>query len=165
MSHFDPSGNAHMVDVSAKPITVREAIATVEIEMAANTAAVIQSSSAAKGDVLAVARLAGIQATKLTSQLIPLCHAIPIESASVDFDWRSASPPSPDQTVLQCRVHVRTSAKTGVEMEAMTAASIAALTVYDMVKSIDRSIVIGPLVLAAKSGGNSGDFRRSDHRG
>ncbi|EMI15970.1 molybdenum cofactor biosynthesis protein C [Rhodopirellula maiorica SM1] len=164
MSHFDDAGNAHMVDVSAKPVTVREAIASAEIIMAAATADVIRGSKAAKGDVLAVARLAAIQATKLTSQLIPLCHAIPIESVSVDFDWKanseSSSHAGEQQSILVCHVHVRTSAKTGVEMEAMTAASIAALTVYDMVKSIDRGIEIGPVVLEAKSGGKSGDYRR-----
>ncbi|WP_372718131.1 cyclic pyranopterin monophosphate synthase MoaC [Novipirellula sp.] len=164
MSHFDASGNAHMVDVSAKPVTVREAIASAEIVMAPATAEVIRGSKAAKGDVLAVARLAAIQATKLTSQLIPLCHAIPIESVNVDFSWKADHESDDDtgdlQATLLCHVTVRTSAKTGVEMEAMTAASIAALTVYDMVKSIDRGIEIGPVVLEAKSGGKSGDYRR-----
>tara|TARA_R110002167_G_scaffold258477_1_gene465079 strand:- start:157 stop:630 length:474 start_codon:yes stop_codon:yes gene_type:complete len=153
-----------MVDVSAKSVTAREAIASAEIVMAPATADVIQSAKAAKGDVLAVARLAGIQATKLTSQLIPLCHAIPIESVSVDFSWKPNAESPADagaaQATLICHVRVRTSAKTGVEMEAMTAASIAALTVYDMVKSIDRGIEIGPVVLEAKSGGKSGDYRR-----
>lgn len=164
LSHFDASGNAHMVDVSAKPVTVREAIASAEIVMAPATAEVIRGSKAAKGDVLAVARLAAIQATKLTSQLIPLCHAIPIESVSVDFNWKpnknSTDGTGAPKATLVCHVTVRTSAKTGVEMEAMTAASIAALTVYDMVKSIDRGIEIGPVVLEAKSGGKSGDYRR-----
>ncbi len=142
-----------MVDVSEKLITVREALASAEIVMKVTTAKTIQAGTAAKGDVLSIARIAAIQATKLTSQIIPLCHTIPIESVSVEFHWKS-------ECTLMVHVRVRTSAKTGVEMEAMTGASIAALTVYDMVKSVDRSITIGPIVLEQKSGGKSGDYRR-----
>lgn len=179
-SHFDAEGNAHMVDVSGKPITVREATAKGELVMRSATAEMIRAGTARKGDVLGVARLAAIQATKLTQQLIPLCHAIPIESVAVDFDWphtnahEQANTHEPADTpeagtldtavlrraVLRCLVTVRTTAKTGVEMEAMTGASVACLTVYDMVKSVDREVSIGPIELLAKSGGKSGDFRR-----
>ena len=160
-SHFDSAGNAHMVDVSAKEVTVREATARGEVVMRGQTAEMIRSGDAKKGDVLGVARLAAIQATKLTQQLIPLCHSIPIEAVGVDFEWLSGTA-SDDRATLRCLVTVRTSAKTGVEMEAMTGTSIACLTVYDMVKSVDREISIGPIQLVAKSGGKSGDFRRSE---
>jgi cyclic pyranopterin phosphate synthase len=165
-THFDRDGNAHMVDVSTKGVTVRTATAAGDIQMLAATAEMIQRGDAKKGDVLGVARLAAIQATKLTQQLIPLCHAIPIEAVSVDFEWLAdpiSAQGSPGGALisLRCEVRVRTTAKTGVEMEAMTAASIACLTVYDMVKSVDREISIGPLRLLEKSGGKSGDFRRS----
>ncbi|MFK8113763.1 MAG: cyclic pyranopterin monophosphate synthase MoaC [Rubripirellula sp.] len=159
-NHFDPDGNVHMVDVSAKSETVREALASGEIRMAGETAAMIQAGTAKKGDVLGVARLAGIQATKLTQQLIPLCHAIPVEAVSVDFTFMDT--PAGSEAVLRCHTRVRTTAKTGVEMEAMTAVSIACLTVYDMIKSVDRGVVIGPIQLQEKSGGKSGDFRRSE---
>lgn len=159
-THFDSDGNAHMVDVSGKHMTVREALASGDITMQTATAEMIRSGGAKKGDVLGVARLAAIQATKLTQQLIPLCHAIPIESVKVEFQWIDAS--SPSTAILRCLVRVRTTAKTGVEMEAMTAASIGCLTVYDMVKSVDRGISIGPLQLISKSGGKTGDFRRQD---
>jgi cyclic pyranopterin phosphate synthase len=149
-----------MVDVSAKDVTVREALASGDLSMNRATAEMIRSGTAKKGDVLGVARLAAIQATKLTQQLIPLCHAIPIEAVSVDFQW--VDQPSEAVAVLRCLVRVRTTAKTGVEMEAMTAAAIGCLAVYDMVKSVDRSISIGPLRLIEKSGGKSGVFRVED---
>ncbi len=157
-SHFDSDGNAQMVDVSAKSPTVRLAVASATLTMKPSTAEMIQQGTASKGDVLGVSRLAAIGATKLTPQLIPLCHGIPIEAVSVDFHWPTA--PEPDTARLRCEVRVRTTAKTGVEMEAMTAASVAALTVYDMVKSVDRALAIGPIVLLEKSGGKSGHFRR-----
>ena len=150
-----------MVDVSSKAVTVREAVAQGDVAMSPTTAELIRAGRASKGDVLGVARLAAIGATKLTGQLIPLCHPIPVESVSVDFQWPTELQGSP-QATLRCFVLVRTSAKTGVEMEAMTAASVACLTVYDMVKSVERGITIGPIQLVAKSGGKSGDFRRSD---
>lgn len=160
-----------MVDVSAKDVTVRDATASGDVLMSPATAEMINSGAAKKGDVLAVARLAAIQATKLTQQLIPLCHAIPVEAVSVDFEWPVGKSPANetapsdtegiDSVILRCLVHVRTTAKTGVEMEAMTAASIACLAVYDMVKSVDRGISIGPLQLLEKSGGKSGVFRRN----
>lgn len=121
--------------------------------MLAATAEMIREGGTKKGDVLAVARLAAISATKLTQQLIPLCHSIPIESVEVDFDW-------PETETLRCVVTVATTGKTGVEMEAMTAASIGCLTVYDMVKSVDREVSIGPVLLLEKSGGKSGTFKR-----
>lgn len=159
-SHFDADGNAHMVDVSGKAITVREATARGDVFMLAATGELIRGGAAKKGDVLGVARLAAIQATKLTQQLIPLCHAIPIEAVGVEFQWLPLT--SEPVAGLRCLVSVRTSAKTGVEMEAMTAVSVACLTVYDMVKSVDREISIGPIQLVAKSGGKSGVFCRSE---
>lgn len=158
-SHFDDSGAARMVDVSAKDVTVRRAVASGEIRMQPATAEMIRSGDAKKGDVLGIARLAAIQASKLTPTLIPLCHGIPIESVEVTFDW--ATHPSVDtESILRCVVTVGTSAKTGVEMEAMTAVSIASLTVYDMIKSVDRDVSIGPIRLLEKSGGKSGHYRR-----
>tara|TARA_R110002049_G_scaffold2750_2_gene21539 strand:+ start:352943 stop:353416 length:474 start_codon:yes stop_codon:yes gene_type:complete len=147
-----------MVDVTSKPVTTRVAIATGSVSMDNATAGVIRGGTAQKGDVLSIARIAAIQSTKLTQQLIPLCHAIPIEAVSVRFDW-------PETNLLRCLVEVRTTAKTGVEMEAMTAVSVACLTVYDMVKSIDRGMTIGPLQLEQKSGGSSGLYQRADFDG
>ena len=160
MTHFDDDGQFHMVDVSGKRVTVRDALASGDITMSVETAEVIRSGSAKKGDVLGVARLAAIQATKLTQQLIPLCHAIPVESVTVVFDWIRFKR-SDEKAILRCSARVRTSAKTGVEMEAMTAVSVGCLTIYDMVKSIDRGIEIGPLRLLEKSGGKSGEFNRN----
>lgn len=158
-----------MVDVSAKQVSVREATARGDILMSRPTANLIQSGSARKGDVLGVARLAAIQATKHTALLIPLCHAIPIEAVSVTFSWAD-QPADPTRTdnhnvqptvVLRCEVSVRTSAKTGVEMEALTAVSTGCLTVYDMVKSVEREMEIQNIHLLQKKGGKSGDFCRT----
>jgi cyclic pyranopterin phosphate synthase len=159
LSHFDSFGNAHMVDVSAKTPTVRVAVATGELTMLAKTADTIRKGGAAKGDVLSIARLAAISGAKWTSHLIPLCHSIPIEAVSIEFAWPTMEPGSTFQKLV-CQATVTTSAKTGVEMEAMTAVSVAALTVYDMVKSVDRAIEIGPVRLEEKSGGKSGHFVR-----
>ncbi|MGI9471196.1 MAG: cyclic pyranopterin monophosphate synthase MoaC [Rubripirellula sp.] len=159
-NHFDADGHAHMVDVSGKRVTVREALASGSVQMSIATAELIRSGHSKKGDVLGIARLAAIQSTKLTSQLIPLCHAIPVESVSVTFEWSEVEG-TQNPVALRCEVRVRTSAKTGVEMEAMTAASIGCLTIYDMVKSVERGIEIGPIRLLEKSGGKSGEFRRS----
>ena len=148
-----------MVDVSAKHVTVRRALAGGDMTMLPATAEMIRGGSAKKGDVLGIARIAAIQATKLTQQLIPLCHAIPIEAVTVDFDWLESD--SAALALLRCSVEVCTTAKTGVEMEAMTAVSVACLTVYDMVKSVDREISIGPIQLLEKSGGKSGEFCRT----
>ncbi len=155
-SHFDSDGAARMVDVSQKAVTVRTATAQTVVRMQAATLQMIAAGSHKKGDVLAVARLAAIMATKQTQQLIPLCHAIPIEAVDVAFTLQSNAPP--EEGLLTCRVTVRTTAKTGVEMEAMTGATIAGLTVYDMCKSVDRGMQLEAVRLLEKSGGQSGDF-------
>jgi len=142
-----------MVDVGAKPITRRVATASGAITMRPETLRAILDRSIAKGDVLQIARIAGIQGAKRTGELIPLCHPLPLDSVRVDLV------PDGDRT-LRIEAEVSVSARTGVEMEALTAVSIAALTVYDMIKSIDREPTIGPIRLEAKSGGKSGDFRR-----
>jgi len=150
LTHLDASGGAHMVDVSAKADTAREAVAEGEITMLAEVIAAIRAGDIKKGDVLGTARIAGIMAAKQTSSLIPLCHPLPISSVSVEFTYL--------QTGVRVETRVRTSGKTGVEMEALTAASIALLTIYDMAKSLDKAMVIGPIRLLAKSGGKSGDW-------
>ncbi|TWT64839.1 cyclic pyranopterin monophosphate synthase MoaC [Allorhodopirellula solitaria] len=162
-THFNHAGQAHMVDVTGKPVTSRVAVASSTVRMNPAAAAAIRAGSSRKGDVLGVARLAAISATKWTSTLIPLCHAIPVEGVEVQFTWLShgdpTSPASPE--TLQCEVTVRTTSRTGVEMEALTAASVAALTVYDMLKSVDRAMEITATRLESKSGGKSGDFSRA----
>jgi len=163
-NHFNADGHVHMVDVSAKQVTKRIATASSQITMNAMAAELVRKGESRKGDVLAVARLAAIGATKWTSHLIPLCHAIPIESVKVEFQWSQASgdDASGDQPSnrLVCRVTCSTSGKTGIEMEALTGASVGALTVYDMLKSVDRSMEIGPTRLEEKEGGDSGIFQR-----
>ena len=153
-SHFDDSGQAVMVDVSAKPITARRATARARVVMAAATLALIEAGGAKKGDVLGVARLAGIMAAKRTADLIPLCHPLPLDSVTVDL---IAAPPD----AVEITATVRTTGRTGVEMEALTAACVAALTVYDMCKAVDRGMRIEAVRLVAKSGGKSGDFAQS----
>jgi len=151
LTHLDDTGSAHMVDISAKADTAREALAEGSIQMTAEALTAIKEGRAKKGDVLAVARVAGIMAAKKTSDLIPLCHPIALSSVSVDFDLRE------DRIcVTAC---ARTTGPTGVEMEALTAASIALLTLYDMAKALDRAMVITGVRLLAKSGGRSGDWR------
>jgi cyclic pyranopterin phosphate synthase len=152
LTHFDQAGNAAMVDVSDKAVTARTATARVRVVMAAPTLEVIQQGSAKKGDVLGVARLAGIMAAKRTSELIPLCHPLPITSVQVDLVADAAG------SAVDIAATVRTTGQTGVEMEALTAASIAALTVYDMCKAIDRSMRIDGLRVIHKAGGKSGEF-------
>jgi cyclic pyranopterin monophosphate synthase len=154
-THFDHSGNAIMVDVSAKPVTDRTATARARIVMAAETLAMIEAGTAKKGDVLGVARIAGIMAAKRTSDLIPLCHPLPISAVMVEL--------TPDRaaSAVDIAATVRTTGQTGVEMEALTAASVAALTVYDMCKSTDRGMRIEGLRVVHKAGGKSGDFRQS----
>jgi len=149
-THFDSSGNAAMVDVSAKPVTDRTATARVRVLMRPATAAMIREGSAKKGDVLGVARIAGIMAAKRTSELIPLCHPLPISAVGIDL--------SAQDDAVEIAATVRTTGQTGVEMEALTAASIAALTVYDMCKSVDRGMRIDALRLVHKAGGKSGEF-------
>ena len=151
-SHFDQAGNAAMVDVSDKAVTARTATARVRVVMAAATLAMIQQGSAKKGDVLGVARLAGIMAAKRTSELIPLCHPLPIAAVRVDLE----ADPATNAVVIAATV--RTTGQTGVEMEALTAASVAALTVYDMCKAVDRAMRIEGLRVTHKDGGKSGVF-------
>jgi cyclic pyranopterin monophosphate synthase len=151
-THFDNSGNAVMVDVSAKPATDRSATARVQVVMGATTLAMIEAGTAKKGDVLGVARIAGIMAAKRTSDLIPLCHPLPITAVVLDL--------TPDRaaSAVEIAATVRTTGQTGVEMEALTAASVAALTVYDMCKSVDRGMRIEGLRVVHKAGGKSGEF-------
>jgi cyclic pyranopterin phosphate synthase len=155
LTHFDESGASRMVDTSAKPETLREARASGRVRMAAATAALIRDMALAKGDVLEVARIAGILAAKRTGELIPLCHPLPLTSARVDFAFE-------DETTLRIEATVRVFGRTGVEMEALAAVSVAALTVYDMCKAVDRVMTIERLRLEEKTGGKSGPFRRDD---
>lgn len=153
-THLEPGGGARMVNVSEKPVTQRVASAESIVTMSSDAFTRLTNASGPKGDVLGVARIAAIQAAKKTPDLIPLCHAIHLTKVTVEFDLRPAS----------CQLHVLVTThatdRTGVEMEALTAASVAALTVYDMLKGVDRSMVIGPTQLVHKTGGRSGDFSR-----
>jgi len=151
-THFDQAGNAAMVDVSDKAVTARTATARARVVMQAATLAMIQEGSAKKGDVLGVARLAGIMGAKRTAELIPLCHPLPIAAVQVDL---AADPLT---SAVEITATVRTTGQTGVEMEALTAASVAALTVYDMCKAVDRSMRIEGLRVTHKAGGKSGEF-------
>src|SRR5262245_17745768 len=155
LTHFDDHGASRMVDTSAKPETLREAKASGLVRMQPATLILIRDKGHVKGDVLEVARLAGIMAAKRTGELIPLCHPLPITSASVDFAFEGDS-------VLRIEATVRIFGRTGVEMEALTAVSVAALTVYDMCKAVDRVMTIERVRLEEKSGGRSGTFRRQD---
>lgn len=150
LTHLDESGAARMVDVSDKPATVREATATGRITMTAETAAAIHCGDVKKGDVLAAARIAGIMAAKRTSDLIPLCHPLPLSGVTLDLES--------DEAGVTATATVRTTHHTGVEMEALTAVSVALLTIYDMAKALDRSMTIGEVRLLSKSGGRSGDW-------
>jgi len=150
LTHLDASGAAHMVDVTAKPVTAREAIATGRIAMSAEAVAAIRAGTVAKGDVLAVARVAGIMAAKKTAELIPLCHPLPLTRVALDLAL--------DDTGVTVTATCATDAKTGVEMEALTAASAALLTLYDMAKALDKRMVIEGVRLVRKTGGKSGDF-------
>lgn len=153
LTHFDESGASRMVDVGSKEVTQRRAVARSVVAMSAETLDLIRDRGHAKGDVLEVARLAGIMATKQTQNLIPLCHSIGLDSAKIDFEFL-------DTNRLEIRAEVSNHGRTGVEMEGMMAVSIAALTVYDMCKAKDRWMSIGPVELLAKSGGKSGDVTR-----
>ncbi len=150
LSHVGPGGAARMVDVSAKPITAREAVAQGRITMSAGAVRAVRSGLVKKGDPLQTARLAGIMAAKRTAELIPLCHPLPLTHADVILR------PVRDGYVIEASV--RTSAQTGVEMEALTAVSVAALTIYDMVKAIDKAMVISDIRLLKKRGGQGGDY-------
>lgn len=158
LTHLDPLGRARMVDVTPKEATHRRAIARCRVHMEAETATLVARGAVTKGDVLAVARIAGIQAAKRTPDLIPLCHQLMVGSILVNFTI--------DDTWIEIEAQVETVDKTGVEMEALTACSVAALTIYDMCKSADRSMMIGELALWEKTGGRSGIYRRkSDGEG
>lgn len=151
LTHLDEAGAARMVDVGDKAVTRREATATGRIAMSTDAAVAIRAGAVAKGDVLAVARIAGIMAAKRTSDLVPLCHPLPITRVTLDL--------AVDGAGVTATATVATDGKTGVEMEALTAATVALLTVYDMAKAIDKAMVIEGVRLLAKSGGRSGDWR------
>jgi cyclic pyranopterin phosphate synthase len=152
LTHIDAHGNARMVEVSDKPITRREAVAEGFIKMSAEALQKVVERTAGKGDVLAVAQLAGIGGAKQTGTLIPLCHPVPLSAVSVELETREGG--------VHCRATVRAEWRTGVEMEALTAVSTALLTVYDMLKAVDRGMTMGPIQLVEKRGGRSGEWRR-----
>jgi cyclic pyranopterin phosphate synthase len=154
-THFDASGNAVMVDISAKPATDRTATAKARVAMQPETLATIIAGRAKKGDVLGVARLAGIMGAKRTSDLIPLCHPLPITAVTIELTPDTAA------NAVEIEATVRTTGQTGVEMEALTAASVAALTVYDMCKAVDRGMRIEAIRVVHKSGGKSGEFSQA----
>lgn len=154
LTHFDKTGNAIMVDVSDKDSTMRVAIAQGRISMKQETLRIIEEGKIGKGDVLGVARVAGIMAAKKTSELIPMCHPLMLTKCSVDFDFER------DSSSIKIIAAVKTMGQTGVEMEALTAASVAALTIYDMCKAIDKDMVISGICLLEKTGGKSGTYTR-----
>ena len=156
LTHFDESGNAIMVDVSDKPVTHRTAIATGAIQVGAGIMERLTAGTVAKGDVLGVARVAGIMSVKHTSDLVPMCHPLPITKCTLDFDIDAPA----GRITARCTVKV--DGKTGVEMEALTGVSVALLTVYDMCKALDRAMEIGQIHLEEKYGGKSGVFRRGE---
>ena len=157
LSHFDSNGNARMVDVSQKPVTTRTAVAEGQVRILRSTAQMISDGSAKKGDVFGTARLAGIMACKQTANLIPLCHPIGIDSVDVEIGLREQAEEFSEVII---RVTVKTTGNTGVEMEALTAVSATALTIYDMCKAVDRGMEIHDIRLITKTGGSSGDYER-----
>ena len=159
LSHLNEKGEARMVDVSAKDVTTRTATAEAFVEMAPETRALIETGTAAKGDVLATARIAGIMAVKRTSEMIPLCHPLAVTKASVQFELL------PGRAAVRIEATVRVEGKTGVEMEALTAAAVAGLTIYDMLKAADRAMKITGVRLLEKSGGRSGTYRAGPNQG
>jgi cyclic pyranopterin phosphate synthase len=156
LTHLDARGHARMVDVSDTAVTVREALASGWVEMQPETLALIQQGGHPKGDVLAVARIAGIQGAKKTPDLIPLCHPLMLSSVKVELL------PEPEHNRVRIEARCRLSGQTGVEMEALTAVSVAALTLYDMCKAVDKGMRIGGIELVEKTGGKSGDWRREE---
>jgi len=154
LSHIDSAGNVRMVDVGAKRVTSREALARGKVFMHRDTLALIQQDRAPKGNVLATARIAGVMAAKRTSDIIPLAHPIPLDSIEVAFSLEPAT------SSVGIEARVKTRARTGVEMEALTAATVAAITIYDMLKAVDRGMVMGEFALWEKRGGRSGVYRR-----
>jgi cyclic pyranopterin monophosphate synthase len=153
LTHFDASGQAHMVNVGDKPNTHRIAVATGRISMLPETFSMIEAGTHKKGDVLGIARIAGIQASKKTSDLIPLCHPLALTHVSLEFVLNK------DSSSITCQVRAETTGPTGVEMEALTAVQVALLTIYDMAKAVDRGMVMGDVHLLEKSGGKSGEWR------
>ncbi|GMA52438.1 cyclic pyranopterin monophosphate synthase accessory protein [Alicyclobacillus contaminans] len=158
-THFDPDGRPHMVDVSDKPFSARTAVAEVLVRMHRETRRAVEARAVAKGDVLGVAELAGIMAAKRTAELIPLCHPIPLSKVSLESEWLDIE--DPDGACLRICATVKTTHQTGVEMEALTAVSVAALTVYDMCKAFDKAMAIQSTRLLHKSGGRSGTYDAS----
>ena len=154
LTHLNERGEANMVDVGSKEITERRAVAAGEISMQASTLEQVVDGTNAKGDVLAVARVAGIMAAKRTSELVPLCHPLSLTRVEVSFE------PDPKTSAIICRAVAETRGRTGVEMEALTAVQVGLLTIYDMCKAVDRGMEIGPIRLVEKSGGRSGDWVR-----
>ena len=159
LTHLDDSGAARMVDVGDKAVTERVAVAAASVSMQSQTMKLLEQGAHKKGDVLAVARIAGIQAAKKCADLIPLCHPLMLTSVEVNFTLE------PDRNRVNIEARCKVSGKTGVEMEALTAASVAALTIYDMCKAVDRGIEIGGIALLHKEGGKSGVWRREDAGG
>ena len=153
LTHFDASGQAHMVNVGGKPNTHRIAIATGKITMLPETFKMVETGSHKKGDVLGIARIAGIQASKKTSDLIPLCHPLALTHVSLEFALEQKT------NSITCQVRAETTGQTGVEMEALTAVQVALLTIYDMCKAVDRGMVMGDVKLLEKSGGKSGEWK------
>jgi cyclic pyranopterin monophosphate synthase len=159
-THFNEQGRAKMVDVSAKPETNRTAIAESSIQLSSEVYKNINENKIKKGDVLAVAQVAGIMAAKKTWEIIPMCHPIPLSGINIEFIWKKKN----EEYVLCISTSVKTKGNTGVEMEALTAASVAALTVYDMCKAVDKGMVIGPTYLVEKTGGvSSKDYKRDEN--
>lgn len=156
-THFNEEGRAKMVDVSEKPETARTAIAQSSITVSTEIYEKITNHEMKKGDVLAVAQVAAVMAAKKTWDIIPMCHPIPLTGINISFSWEQAGQ---EQYTLHIAASVKTKGSTGVEMEALTAASVCALTVYDMCKAVDKGMVIGPTFLVEKTGGKNGDFRR-----
>ena len=157
ITHLDDEGRARMVDVSAKPVTIREATAQAVVKLGAVAAKAVREGAVVKGDVLAVAQVAGVMGAKATPGLIPLCHPLPLSGVSITFAWAGDD--------LHIEATTRTAAQTGVEMEALTAATVAALTVYDMVKAVERGVRISDIALLRKSGGKSGEWRAGESTG
>lgn len=159
-THFNEQGRAKMVDITAKKVTARTAVAKTSIFLNHEIYEKITSNAMTKGDVLAVAQVAGVMAAKNTSNWIPMCHPLSLSGVDIHFNWEKAN----DKHILHIEVTVKTKGSTGVEMEALTAASATALTIYDMCKAIDKGIVIGETFLLSKTGGKSGDFSRATNR-
>ncbi|EMI15234.1 molybdenum cofactor biosynthesis protein c [Bacillus stratosphericus LAMA 585] len=156
-SHFNEQGRAKMVDISDKSSTVRTAVAVSSVRMIKEVFHQIQKHDIGKGDVLSVAQVAGIMAAKQTSTIIPMCHPLALKAVDISFDWEEDG----NAYILNIQVQVKTKGSTGVEMEALTSASVCALTVYDMCKAIDKGMIIGPTYLVEKTGGKNGDFHRA----